>query len=195
MVETISPMVHGGRNTSYFRAVAFHTFGAALSAAALGTALGALGSASGAPWGDVGLRLVTGIALLYSLRELAGVNIPLMDLDRQVPMWWRSFFGHDVAAFLYGLGLGVGFVTYLSFGTLIAVAVAAFVSGSPGTGLLLVLPFGISRGLSVLAVGKGDPGELLVRLEDPVIRVRARIVNGLVLVSVAATAAGSGFPR
>lgn len=191
MVETISPMVHGGRNTSYFRAVVFHTFGAALSAAALGAVLGALGSASGAPWGEIGLWVAVGIAALYALRELAGVNIPLLDLDRQVPMWWRSFFGHDVAAFLYGLGLGVGFVTYLSFGTLIAVAATALVSGSPGVGLLCLLPFGVARGLSVLAVGKGDPGDLLERLEGPAVRARARLVNGLALVAASVAVAAS----
>ncbi len=189
MVETISPMVHGGRNASYYRAVALHTLGASLSAAALGTALGVFGSTLGAPWGDGGLWVVAGIAALYALRELAGVNIPLLDLDRQVPMWWRSFFSNDIAALLYGLGLGVGFVTYLSFGTLIAVAATALVSGSPGIGVLCLLPFGIARGLSVLAVGKGEPSDLLERLEDPAIRARAKLVNGLALVTAAVAVA------
>jgi hypothetical protein len=187
MVETISPMVHGGRNASYFRAVALHTFGAGLSAAALGSVLGALGGWSGAPWGEVGLWVVAGIAVLYALRELAGVDVPLLDLDRQVPMWWRSFFGHDTAAFLYGLGLGFGFVTYLSFGTLIAVAATSFVSGSPTVGLLCMLPFGLARGLSVLAVQGGGPGPLLERLEDPALRMRAKLLNGLALVAIAVT--------
>src|SRR4029450_14056998 len=71
-------------------------------------------------------------------------------LRRQVPQWWRTFFSVPVAAFLYGAGLGVGFLTYLAHGTLVVVAVAAVASGKPLVGAALLAPFGLARGLSVL---------------------------------------------
>jgi hypothetical protein len=190
MVETISPMVHGGRNTSYYRAVALHASGAALSASALGLALGVVGAAADAPWGTAGGLFLMSIAILYAVRELTGIHIPLPDLDRQVPLWWRSFFGRGVAAFLYGLGLGVGFITYLSFGTLVAVAAAAVVSGSPAIGAMVMAPFGVARGLSVLAVGGGSPDELLDRLEQSGLRRKAALGNGLALLGMALSALG-----
>jgi len=53
--------------------------------------------------------------------ELTPVSVPVAQLRRQVPEWWRTFFGRRVASVLYGAGLGVGFLTYLSHGTLVVV--------------------------------------------------------------------------
>src|SRR2546423_12691777 len=117
MVETIVPVVYGGR-ARYLRAVALHLLGAAAAAAALGLILGALGALAQAPWGRLGPLIVAGIALLYFLREGFALRaIPIFDRRSQVPEWWRSFYSPPVAAFLYGVGLGAGFFTYLTFGT------------------------------------------------------------------------------
>ena len=168
MIETITPVVHGNRRKSYLAAVALHALGAALAAALFGAALGAAGAVLGAPWGAAGLVVLALVALLYAARELLGLPVPLPDRRRQVPDWWRTFFGPRVAAFLYGLGLGIGFLTFLSFGTFVAVAVAALASGDPLIGALLCAPFGVARGVSV-SVGSraasGGPGEVLERLD------------------------------
>lgn len=187
MIETISPVVHGGRNRRYYTAVALHTVGAALSSAALGGLLGAVGLLLGAPWGSVGLWLIAGVAGLYALRELGGIGVPLPDLDRQVPDWWRTFYSRNVAAFLYGLGLGVGFATYLSFGTLVAVATAAVVTGHPGQAALIMGSFGVARGISVL-LASGDATTVLDLLEDRRLRRSAAGVNGFALIAIAALA-------
>jgi hypothetical protein len=155
MVETIAPVVHGGRNRSYWTAVFLHALGATLSASLFGAFLGALGDVLGAPWGNAGLIALAAVALLYALRELFGLPIPLPDLDRQVPEWWRTFFSKNVAAFLYGLGLGIGFLTYLSFGTYVAVMTGAFISGDVRTGAVICGAFGLARGLGIsLANGR-----------------------------------------
>ena len=149
MVETIAPVVHGGRNRSYWSAVFFHTLGATISAALFGAFLGGLGDVLGAPWGNGGLIALAAIAAIYAARELFGLPIPLPDLDRQVPEWWRTFFSKNVAAFLYGIGLGIGFLTYLSFGTYVAVMTGAFISGDATTGAVICAAFGLSRSLAV----------------------------------------------
>src|SRR5438477_3054101 len=150
MVQTITPVVHGGRHGRWLGSVAAYTFGATVSAAALGAALGGVGRLLGAPWGAAGLWALAVVAAVFSVRELFGVPIPLPNLHRQVPEWWRTFFSPPVTSFLYGLGLGVGFLTYLSFGTLVAVGAVAVASGRPLIGLAVMAPFGLARGLSVL---------------------------------------------
>src|SRR5438034_969858 len=168
MVQTITPVVHGGRRGRWIGSVAAYTVGALVSAAALGAVLAVLGRALGAPWGSAGLWAVAAVAALFAVRELFGVPIPLPNLHRQVPDWWRTFFSPPVAALLYGLGLGIGFLTYISFGTLVAVAAAAAVSGSALTGALLVGAFGLARGLSVLVAWPGTTEERLAGVVDRV---------------------------
>ena len=191
MVETIAPVVHGGRNRSYWTAIALHTLGAVLSAMLVGAFLGGAGALLGAPWGNTGLIALAFVALLYAARELFRLPIPLPDLDRQVPDWWRTFFSKNVAAFLYGVGLGIGFLTYLSFGTYVAVATGAFVSGGMGTGALICAAFGLARGLAIaLAARRDQAGSSTGPLESLALTMTPRLVNGgtLVLVTLAGAA-------
>jgi hypothetical protein len=193
MVETITPVVHGGRRTGWAAAAALHTSGAAVASAAFGAALGTAGRLLGAPWGPAGLWAVAGVAGLYAARELLGVRIPLPDRKQQVPEWWRQFFGPYAAAFLYGMGLGVGFLTYLRHGTLVAVAVLGFVTGDPAVAALMLAPFGLARGLTVLiaapATSDGRLGRLMGRLDALATSPAPRLVNGIMLLTVAMSVA------
>lgn len=191
MVETIAPVVHGGRNRSYYLSVATHTIGSTGSAALFGLGLGALGILLGAPYrNEVALGAIAAVAGLYALRELGGLRIPLPDLDRQVPDWWRTFFAPPVASFLYGTGLGVGFLTYLSFGTLVPVATGAVVLGEPVLGAAVMAPFGLARGLSVLIAARRamSPEETVDRLGAPKLRRAAELSNGVVLSAIVVVA-------
>jgi hypothetical protein len=184
MVETIAPVVHGGRNRSYRTTVALHTLGATLSAAVLGALLGAAGALTGAPWGRGGLIALAVVAMLYAVREAFRLPLPLLDRRRQVPEWWRTFYSHTTAAFLYGVGLGAGFFTYLSYGTYVAVSAAAFISGRPLVGALLSAPFGLARGLSVIAGRDGADGEVVDRLERTAKGSSVRLANAGVLAAL-----------
>ena len=180
MVETITPVVHGGSRSRWGVSVAVHAIGAAASAAVAGALLAAAGGLLGAPWGVAGLGLVAASAALYVAREL-GAPVPVPQLRRQVPDWWRTFFPPHVAAFLYGIGLGPGFLTYLSHGTVVVVSVAAFASGRPLVGAAVLAPFGLARGLGpVLAFGVRSPSDgaaLVERLERSASRARWRVAN------------------
>jgi hypothetical protein len=192
MVETITPVVHGGRRGRWGRSVALHILGAAIGAAALGAALGAAGRVLGAPWGPVGLWAVAGIAALYAARELFGLPIPLPDRKAQVPEWWREHFGPSTAAVLYGLGLGVGFLTYLRHGTLVAVGALAVAVGDPPIGAAIVVPFGVARGLTVLAAAPGVTTErmdrVMTRIDPLAMSAAPRFANGALLVAMAVLA-------
>jgi hypothetical protein len=192
MVETIVPVVHGEKRSSYRLAVALHVFGATVAAAVMGTLLGLAGMALGAPWNDAGLIVLAVVAAAYALREAFGLPLPLPDRHRQVPDWWRTFFSPPAAAFLYGLGLGVGFLTFLTFGTLVAVATGALVSGDPLVGAIVCAPFGLARGLSVLVNRHAASAEAAARVVDRLESVAGssppRMVNAAALAAVAIAA-------
>jgi hypothetical protein len=192
MVETIAPVVHGTRRVKYWGSVFMHALGAVVAAATVGAAIGGLGYVLRAPWGRGGAVFVGALALTYAAREAAGLPIPLLDRRRQVPEWWRTFFSPPVAAFLYGVGLGSGFFTFLTFGTFIAVAGAALATGSPAFGALLCGPFGLARGLSLAAAHAAardaEPGEIVDRLEALAATPLPRAVNAAVLVGLGGAA-------
>lgn len=189
MVTTITPVVHGRRRSRYALSVLLHSLGAVLSAGALGALLGGAGFALGAPWGIAGAAVLAAVALLYAAREWLGAPIPLPERRAQVPGWWRTFYSPPVTAFLYGVGLGPGFLTHMGHGTFAAVALVALASGDPLLGVAVCAPFGLVRGLSVLAgrVGGRDPGgaDELDRLERLAAGPAPRVANGLALSGLA----------
>jgi hypothetical protein len=189
MVETITPVVHGGRRNRWALLLVMHVAGATVAAAAFGALLGGAGALLGAPWGGAGLAAVAALAGVYLLREALRVPVPVPQLRRQVPDWWRTFFPFGPAAFLYGLGLGVGFLTYLSHGTFVVVAAAAAAGGGPLLGAALLAPFGLARGLSAaVAVRTRTPedGSVLVdRLADAASWPGWRWGHGLALGAIA----------
>lgn len=199
MVETISPVVYGSR-ARWLGAVVLHAVGAAATAAAFGAAVAAAGALLGAPWGRAGAIAVAIVAALYAARELAGVHVPVPQLRRQVPDWWRTYFGHSLAAFLYGAGLGVGFLTFLGHGTLVVVTAGIAATGRPALGAIVMAPFGLARGLAPLvALGsrdREDGRELVDRLSEMPDRVRSVAngvaIGGVAVVAIAAAGAAQG---
>jgi len=193
MVETITPVVYGSR-ARWGIAFLLHVAGATATTALFGAALGAVGGLLGAPWGRAGALVLATAAGIYALGELPRVTATVPQLRRQVPDWWREFFSWPVAAFLYGAGLGVGFFTYLSHGTLVVVALGALASGDAWVGALVVAPFGFARGLSAArAAGVGtqqQSQELVDRLAGSPERLRS-IANGIALIAIAALASAA----
>lgn len=190
MVETITPVVHGGR-AGWRGTLALHAFGAAATATAFGAILGWIGGALGAPWQRSGLLAVAAVAAVYAVGELTPLRVPIPQLRRQVPDWWRTFFGRYVASTLYGAGLGVGFLTYLAHGTFVVVAFAAVASGRATIGALLVTPFGLVRGLSPVVGRRLVTAEQRRSLVDRLASASGsgrRVVNGLALVVLAGAA-------
>src|SRR5436305_741502 len=105
MVQTITPVVHGGR-ARWGRSVALHTLGATLSASALGAALGAAGAVLGAPWGAFGFAMAAEIA---SGRGISGSGAGVVVLTTvfgaaavaklvRPGVWRRALDGYDLGA-------------------------------------------------------------------------------------------------
>ena len=189
MVESITPVVHG-RRTRYLGAIALHALAATATAAATGAVLGLVGKILAAPWGQATAIAVIAVAVMYSLREAFRLPIPLPNARRQVPEWWRSFFSPPIAALLYGAGLGVAFVTFLSYGTFVAVAVGALASGDPVLGAILCAPFGLARAIAVAAATSAvaEPASAVATLTEIAATSLVRLINATTLALVAVVA-------
>jgi hypothetical protein len=191
MVETISPVVHGGRTRAYWGSLISHVLAATVTAAAFGALLGALGGLVGAA-GDIGVIVLVTVSVAYFARESLGLPIPIPQRRRQVPEWWRTFYSRPVAALLYGVGLGVGFFTFLTYGTFVAVAVGAVISGDPLTGAIVIGPFGMARALALVATGRTE-AQRARRVFDGLESLSSsrgpRLINATALLLVAIAAA------
>ena len=83
MVETITPVVYGGR-TRWAAALVLHVAGATATAALFGAVLGVVGALLEAPWGRAGLLAVAVTATVYALGELPRVTATVPQLrDRK----------------------------------------------------------------------------------------------------------------
>ena len=132
--------------------------------------------------GRAGLLALAAASAVYAAGEHPNLRVPVPQLRRQVPDWWRTYDGPMLTAGLYGAGLGVGFLTYLSHGTLVIVSAAAMASGNPAMGALLLAPFGMARGLSAFAggtVAEPDDGPDLVDRLAARPETQRRLANGL----------------
>ena len=191
MVESIAPVVYGTKSR-YRWAVVLHALSAGLAGATFGMALAGIGALMQAPWGTAGKVVVVAAALAYAARELFGLPLPLFDRRQQVPDWWRTFYGPHVAASLYGAGLGIGFFTFLRYGTYVVVCVLAVVSGDVLVGAALGATFGLSRGLTTLTSASTEDeveaANVVERLERTAAGSKPRVANGLVLVAIAVVA-------
>lgn len=160
MVGTILPIGHGERQQGRFAISPwFHAFGAVGGAALLGSLLGALGAMLPLPIlstsRSVVMLVATGlVGLLYSLRELALAPVPAPQFQRQVPAKWRLLLRPQIAALLYGLGLGIGVATRITVTTFYIVAFWALLGGSPARGALTMAAFGLGRALPVVGLGR-----------------------------------------
>ena len=194
MVETIAPVVYGDKRR-YLGAVALHALAAGLAGALFGIVLSLVGAGLRAPWGTAGGIVVAVAGLAYAARELFGLPLPIFDRKKQVPDWWRTFYSPHVAATLYGAGLGIGFFTFLRYGTYVVVCVIAVTSGDPIVGALLGASFGIARGsTSIMSASSSDEAEaaaVVTRLERVAEGSIPRTANGLVLLLLAVVALGT----
>jgi sulfite exporter TauE/SafE len=199
MIGTITPVVYRDRKRARWTlAVLLYALGAAMSAAAVGAFLGALGAKLRFLGPDRGgWLLLAGIALLYSLHEMDLALLPRPQRKWQVPSGWRARFHPWHVAFLYGLLLGPGFLTYISVSTYYVVLIGVIGLGTPWASALVLGLYGVSEALGLFIVG------WRIRSSDDAYRVGtglfshrrlAHQVNGLALaLSAAAVAVGCGW--
>jgi MFS family permease len=151
MIETIGPRGHrGGRPTTVAACAAF-ALGAPIGGALTFGSLAQLGELAWGAGGRLAYLLAAAIALVAAIAEARGVRI-VPQVRRQLPERWRRRLPMPLAAFGYGILLGLGFTTFvLSFGVW-ALAGISLAVGEPTTGLAVGLAFGVGRAAPICAL-------------------------------------------
>jgi len=148
----------------------------------------------------LGVRAPVAVALVGAAAAAAEVRRVRIapQIRRQVPEHWRRLLPLPLAAFLYGVLLGMGFTTFIYTFALWALAALVLIVGAPSTGAFCGLAFGLGRALPVILLAPIAHRALGRRLVDAMAQrpvtlslVRLSAAAGLVAVVVAALAGGA----
>lgn len=162
MISSITPLGERGRGQRWVVTVAFFVVGSTLAGAALGGALGALGSlAQDAPVVDDELRtgMLAALVLAGLAVEVGGWRVP--GPRRQVNENWLPAFRGWVYGGAFGVQLGLGVATIVSTSLVWVAFAAAFLTGSTQAGLSIGAAFGLVRGVGILPGGAATTPERL----------------------------------
>jgi hypothetical protein len=188
MLASINPLGERARNQRWGVTYAFYLLGSAAGGATLGVVTGAAGAAAhrlvDPPSAVVATVVVLACLLAVALDlHVGGLRSPTV--HRQVNEDWLERY----RGWFYGLGfgyqLGLGVVTVVTTASVHLMMVLAFLTGSPGGGLVIGIAFGLVRAVPLLTVaGVRVPGQLVqaVRRADDQDRVARRASLAIVLV-------------
>src|SRR5256886_900357 len=160
--------------------------------------LGAVGAALRGAGAAVPVVFGAAIAGAAALGEARGVRI-VPQVRRQVPEAWRRLLPLPLAAWLYGILLGLGFTTFVLTLAVWALAGISVALGDPVLGLMIGLGFGIGRALPVVAlapVARRPIGVRAVALmaERPMVLRGLRLSDAAALTACAAVIAARSAP-
>lgn len=130
---------------------AMHGLGYAAGAVILGTLLGAIGAMAGFSGiaTTVALTVLAVIGLLYGAHQLDLVRAPYPQRRAQVPHDARNRFPKWVIGGLYGLSLGLDYLTYVQTPLLYMMTLVAVFTGNIGAAIAIIALFNLGRYLPV----------------------------------------------
>ena len=193
MLETFTPAVCGSRKRQIVAQALFAAAGIA-AAAALGLALGFVGSRIGA---REAVLAAAALALVAAAREAGLVRLPLPQARRQVPDRWRFELPLPVWATGYGAGLGAGLFTFQPVSTFWVACAGALALARPLPAALCFSLYGAGRAAMVVWPRRPaeDPTaavERLTRRRGALLRANVvALVVCAVLLAVAPAAGGA----
>jgi hypothetical protein len=156
MLSSITPLGERGRHSRWGMTVTAYLLGSLAAATGLGAVLGALGGLLPVP----GRPVVLAVALLAGAVADATSRTPARP-RRQVDEDWLARYRGWVYGVGFGFQLGLGVVTILSTAAVLALWLAALLTGSALFGALLGTAFGAARAAPVFAMRRVvDPATL-----------------------------------
>ncbi len=196
MLASITPLGERGRQSLWGVTIVFFIVGATACGAAAGALLGFAGQLLIGTQGGSHVRLTALAVALVAAVVIELAPLPRPGPRRQVDVRWLDRYRGWVYGLGYGAQLGLGVTTIVSSMGLYAALAAAFLTGRPAAGALVMGTFGAIRGLTPLAAaGVRDPAALL-RLHSRLDAARRRVQGGtlaglgvLMVVSILAGAA------
>lgn len=148
------PLGQGTRwRPHYFWAQLAHVAGSLSSAIVVGAGAGFVGSfvAEALP-AQVAWLCLAGLSTLLALRELGWIRFPIPQWRRQTEKMWGFRFGPLGAAWWWGIDLGSGLTTHVTFSSYWLLVLAILFNGSAVYGGLVLGLYGLGRALPVSVV-------------------------------------------
>lgn len=153
MIYVIRPQGWGFKKlSSWLYQVSLYTIATVLSSGITGLLFGWLGSVLRLKDITYGLLFVGVVALLYGLKELGYIKLPMPQRKWQVPISWiieRKYIG----SFTYGLTIGAGYLTYITHSGFYIWTLLSFFLGSPYIGLIIGGIYGLGRSIPLIIGG------------------------------------------
>ena len=147
MLASITPLGQRGRKASWARMVTFYVIASAVGGAALGAALGAVGSALPGVGSHTSLVVAAIAATLAVALDIRG-RPP--SLHRQVDETWLNRYRDWVCGTGFGLQLGFGAATIVTSASLYLMWLLELLVASPAAGALIGVVFGVARSVPIL---------------------------------------------
>ena len=188
---TIAPFVQGTETyRRWLQKTVVYTVSMTAAAAGTGVAIAAAGAGVSALWSGMTLPLAVAlgaVALVYALRELGFVRVPVPGRDWIVPAEWvrHSYYRSGV---VWGVLVGAGVFTRVPFAALPVLAAWLFISGDVGYGVLAGAIYGLTRAASIYSAASSHDTEELVGLMQHIMRLSAPAhqATGLMLATLGA---------
>ena len=186
-ISLLRPVGRGARAVAGFLPTfAAHGAGYALGALILGTLLGAIGAIAGfAGFGPAGLVALALVGLIYGAHQLDFLRVPYPQRRAQVPHDARARFSKPVVGGLYGLALGLDYMTYVQTPLLYLITLAAVLTGTIPEAIALIALFNLGRfapmAVNVLPVTDYAIQHWLSRNQE-----RAALADGAILIALGA---------
>ena len=185
-ISLLRPTGRGPRAVlNWLPTFAMHGLGYAAGAVILGTLLGAIGAIAGfTGFGTgFGLGVLALIGMAYGAHQLDLLRLPYPQRRAQVPHDARNRFPKWVVGGLYGLSLGLDYLTYVQTPLLYMMTAAAILTGNIPAAILIIALFNLGRYLPVavnlLPVTDYSIQAWLGRYQE-----RAAIVDGAILAAL-----------
>jgi hypothetical protein len=119
----------------------------------LGAGLGAMGMLLPTRYQAAGVALLSILCLLWALRELQLIKLPMPQWQRQVQQHWLGRLPWNLLAVGFGVQLGCAVATRIKTAITYAALCAALLVGSPIRGAIIMGTFGLARALPALIAG------------------------------------------
>lgn len=189
-ISLLRPTGRGGRAVlRWLPTFAAHAAGYAIGALVLGGFLGFVGGLLGfAGISTLTLGVLAFVGLVYGAHQLDFLRLPYPQRQAQVPHDARQRFRKETIGGLYGLALGLNYLTYVQTPLLYLVTLAALFTGNVAEAIAIFAVFNLGRFLP-LAVN-------MLPLPDHAIQAwlarnqeRAAMLDGAILVAAGAALA------
>lgn len=147
MLYTVPTVSRASNRSKWISPTLAYLLASVIGGLFIGAVIGSLGYLP-ATWIEEWSIAVLVIALVvFGLADLGVILLPRVHRNAQVPEHWRRHLRPEVNLGLYGLMLGTGVLTRVSYASFYAVIVLAGISGNVVTAMVLLGAFGAARAI------------------------------------------------